>query len=118
MGRGDTELALRELAAGLMRERDRLHAENTRLREQLREMAARAMGHAYTAEMAEGGESIQHQELQYERRQHAQTLAQLRRYEGALMSISKNTCCASCGEAKAVALTALSESDSQGGDHG
>jgi hypothetical protein len=84
-------------------------AEVAELREQLRDMTARALGHAYASEMAEGGEDIQAQELAYERRQHAGTLATLRRYECALTSIAKRTCCAGCQEAQRVAAAALAE---------
>lgn len=79
------------------------------LREAYEDALRRATGHAYATGMAEAGEEIQHQEAEYERKQHAKTLAQLRRYEGALMSIAKNTCCDPCQEARRVAQAALAE---------
>jgi hypothetical protein len=57
------------------------------LREAHRDALSRAAGHAYATAMAEGGEEIQHQELEAERKQHAGTLAQLRKYEEALTEI-------------------------------
>lgn len=69
----------------------------------------RAAGHAYASGMAEAGEDIQHQELEYERKQHAGTLAELRRYEVALTSIANNTCCDPCQESRRVAQAALKE---------
>ncbi len=75
------------------------------LEEKLREMTARALGHAYATSMAEGGESIQHQELQYERRQHGETQATLRKYECALTSIANNDMChGGCGKDARAAL--------------
>lgn len=58
-----------------------LAAQLAAAREALREMASRAMGHAYATSMAEGGEEIQAQELAYERQQHKETLAELRATE-------------------------------------
>ncbi len=52
--------------------------ENERFREQLRELTARAAGHAYATAMAEGGEEIVHQELSRERADHAETRDELR----------------------------------------
>ncbi len=84
-----------------------LEEENATLREKLRDMTARALGHAYAGGMAEAGEDLQAQELEYERRSHAETRAQLRIYETALYSIVRSTCCEGCNEAKRVAQTAL-----------
>ena len=63
-------------------------AECATLREHLRDMAARAMGHAYSSSMAEAGEDLQHQELERERQDHAGTRAKVRRLEHALSVIA------------------------------
>lgn len=65
--------------------------EEAELRSQLREMTARALGHAYTAGMAEDGEDIQSQELDREREDHAASRAKVRRLEGVLAGIVRST---------------------------
>lgn len=66
-----------------------LEEENAALREKLREMTTRAAGHAYASQMAEGGEDIVHQELQRERREHAETRAELRAAEQSIADLAK-----------------------------
>ncbi len=90
---------------------ERLETENAKLKAERDDALRRALGHAYATQMAEGGEDIQHQELAFERKQHGQTLAQLRKFEVALTSIAKNTCCGPCQEAAHVATAALNEGD-------
>lgn len=78
-------------------------------KERYEDALRRAAGHAYASGMAEAGEDLQHQELVFERKQHAETMTHFRRYETALTSIAKNTCCDGCQEAKRVAQVALAE---------
>jgi len=58
-----------------------LVAQLTESRAKLADMTAQALGHAYASSMAEGGEDIVAQELEYERRSHAETRAELRGVE-------------------------------------
>jgi hypothetical protein len=75
--------------------------------EELRQAKSEAAGHAYVAAFNEAADDLSQQELAYERRSHAQTMAQLRIYETALYSIARSACCEGCNEAKNVAQAAL-----------
>ena len=79
------------------------------LRSAYEDALRRAAGHSYATGMAEAGEDIQAQELERERKDHAETRAERRRFEAALLSIAKNTCCGPCQEARLVAKEALGE---------
>lgn len=67
------------LAQSLRTERDTLRRDVERLTKERDEALRRALGHAYAAQMAEGGETIERQELARERREHAETRAEMRR---------------------------------------
>lgn len=58
------------------------------LREAYEDALRRATGHAYATGMAEAGEDIQAQELERERKDHAETRAERRRYEEELQRIA------------------------------
>jgi hypothetical protein len=49
--------------------------------EELRKARSEAAGHAYVAAFNEAADDLSQQELAYERRSHAQTMARLRAYE-------------------------------------